>query len=726
VQVQLRRLSKGLIVSVLAVVTGLTISTELAKQGVPLDIGSMDNSVIKQQYLDRHGKILNITYENRWNVHDVIPLYEIPPFLQKAFVYAEDQRFYEHEGVDWLARLSALRDNLEFHQTTRGASTLSEQVIKMLHNRPRNVWSRWLEGVEAQELERNHSKENILEFYLNQVPYQAQRRGVKQAASYYFDRDLETLHKKEILALAVIVRAPKWYDPRRFPKRLERGIATLADRLYTSGEIDSKQRDEIREFKLNTKRPGFHANASHFIDYARSKQADPHLSERSLVHTTLDSDLQAEIQLLLDSKLSALKTKQVNNGAVLVVDHEKNEIQAWVVGYAGDDNKSFTKIDPILVKRQPGSTLKPFLYTKAMEKGWTAATKIEDSPLENSVGTGLHSFQNYSRIHYGNVSVRQALGNSLNIPAVRAIQYVGVSDFLDFLNELGFESLSEHPDIYGDGLALGNGEVTLFELTQAYTTLARMGKTASLVALDEEVLNHPQRQIISSDLASLTANILSDPNARELEFGTNSILNFPLQTAVKTGTSSDYRDAWAVGYNDKFTVGVWFGNLDYTPMNEVTGSVGPAVVLRSVFNRLNYHRTPEGLYLSENLEVRNICSNENENDSCQNQQEYFLPGTRIETTAKPEGLKIARPTEGLQIAMDPRIPDQYEKFDFSLNQTQDVKHVDWFVNDVLVGSSTDNVYNWPLEKGKHTTYASVFLKDQVKPIKTQPIHYVVK
>jgi penicillin-binding protein 1C len=237
-----------------------------------------------------------------------------------------------------------------------------------------------------------------------------------------------------------------------------------------------------------------------------------------------------------------LHANEVTNGAVLIVDHLSNEVLAWVNGGNLSEDWPGSRLDGVTTPRQPGSALKPFLYALALEKGWTAATLIDDSPLAMPVGSGLHSYRNYSRVHYGSVRLRVALGNSLNIPAVRTAQFIGPANFLERLTRLGFRSLSQHPDYYGDGLALGNGEVTLLELVQAYASLARQGVFRPL----ETVLHAPEetpRRVFSEEVSTLIANILSDPEARRLEFGHGNLLRFPVQTAVKTGISA----AWDAG-----------------------------------------------------------------------------------------------------------------------------------------------------------------------------------
>jgi penicillin-binding protein 1C len=683
----------------------------------------------KAVFLDRYAKPLNVTYENHWNVYNVVHIHEVPEFLKEAFLVSEDKNFYTHNGVDWLARIHAALQNISSLKVVRGASTITEQVVRMLHPRSRRVTSRWIEGFEAANLEEKFSKLEILEFYLNQIPYGGKRRGVVQAALYYFDRDISTLNEKEMLALAVLVRSPKWLDPYKNPTKLAKSVENLLQRMYEHGLIDKVKLANIEQEKLDLKKPRLEVNAQQFIHFISEKY--PNSSELS-IHTTLDAELQTTVQKILDTTLDGLKKEKVSNGAVLVVDHQTNEILAWVVGYATQKEKAFSQMNPVVIKRQPGSALKPFLYAKAIEKGWSAATLINDAPLEEGVGLGMHSYHNYSHLNYGDISLREALGNSLNIPAIKTIQFVGVKEFLELLHSFGITTLNQHPNLYGDGIALGNGEVTLYDLTQAYTVLARMGDFKRLSFLEGESTLTPTKRVFSEDIASLIADILSDPSARAKEFGYNSILNFPTQTAVKTGTSSDYRDAWAMGFNDKYTVGVWFGNLDYQSMNKITGSSGPAHVLRNVFHELNRNRQTHELFLSSNLIRKKICIKDAKplHDNCEYRDELFIPSREDVTVAEdqqlPEEIRFKKPSNGLLLASDPRILDRDEYFRFELTKIKNLDKVKWYLNNNWIATTSTNKYDWKLSQGKFQLKAQVWLQGNPQPFKTKTIEFVVQ
>ncbi|MEE9320720.1 MAG: transglycosylase domain-containing protein [Granulosicoccus sp.] len=706
-----------------AALVTLAIATHLQIKPVPEMLNIAGSAIEKPQLLDRHLAPITITYKNHWNIHNSVVLHEIPLFLQQAFIAAEDKRFYQHAGTDWLARAHALWQNLAAIRNVRGASTISEQTIKMLHPRPRSLWTRWLEGIEATQLEKHFSKNDILQFYLNQVPYSAQRRGVVQAAHYYFGRDLDTLNQQEMLTLAVLVRAPSRLDPIKHTQAASPAIGRLAEtmKLPAPGTAGSPIIDD----NLQSVR------ASHYAKFVY------HQTKQSMrtIHTTLDLNLQNAAQALLEKRLHELRNRNVKNGAVLIVDNRSNEILSWAV--AGDGNPEFpgSGIDAVTTPRQPGSTLKPLLYAMALENGFTAATLIDDSPLSESVGTGMHTYHNYSRRHYGPVSLREALGNSLNIPAIKTLQKTGTGKFLHTLHALGINNLQQHPDIYGDGLALGNGEITLYELVQAYSTLAAHGQFRPLVTTRESISGWTEKsanRIFTKESSSLIANILSDKNARKLEFGTGSLLDLPIQTAVKTGTSNDYRDAWTVGFNHRYTVGVWMGNMDRQAMKKVTGSSGPARVFRSVFSVLNKHKRSRPLYLSPQLIKADICKETGLSvtnmDTCTLVNEWFIekPELSDNKNAKQpnQTIRIQQPSPNLQMAMDPRIPDDKEYFRFSLNQQTAVQNVKWLLDGRLLAETTVGHIQWRLEKGTHRLRAEISSIDQIT--ETDTVIFLVK
>lgn len=683
------------------------------------------------QVLDRNGVPLSISYQTRFNTSNQLGLHEIPPLLRDAFTTSEDRHFFTHHGVDWAARLSAISQNFRAGKKVRGASTITEQVVRILHPRPRNLWSRWVEGFEAMLLEAHASKGEILEFYMNQVPYAANRRGVAQAARYYFNRDLATLTHKEMLALAVLPRAPSALDLYQHPERIEGGIARLAEAMAERGDLSAYERDALRAQTLTLEPAASPLSAEHFVTFIR-ETTPYHVSENGTLKTTLDAAIQRHVQELLDARVAQLSRKQVHNGAALIVDHTNGEILAWAVARAKDDDTPGGAIDAVRAPRQPGSSMKPFLYALALDSGWSPATILDDAPMAEAIGTGLHDFHNYSHTFYGKLTLREALGNSLNIPALLTIQFVTPARYLNLLHALGFDSLTQTAEFYKDGLALGNGEVSLIEMVRGYATLANRGMLRPLTPLLQSPETQKRIQIYSPEAASLIANILSDPFARRLEFGAGSVLNLPVQTAVKTGTSTDYRDAWVLGFNSRYVVGVWLGNLDQTPMDGVTGSTGPALVLRSIFAQLNHQQKLTPLYLSPKLVRQEICTTDptlKSSNICFPRSEYFIAGTEPKSDSSPSptttALRIVRPSEGLQLAYDPRIPAESQAFEWIVDGLKDGERVRWVLDGVEIATTTKPHYLWNVTRGKHTlTVQSMNVDGALRA--TQTAHFLVK
>jgi penicillin-binding protein 1C len=746
---RIRRLRAARVIfgCVLAASALLALATWSAMHDFPKDLHGLTATAVKSQVLARDGTPLSYTLENAWNTTDVVPLTAVPALLQTAFIVAEDQHFYEHHGVDWTARCAALWLDMRQGAALRGASSITEQVVRMIHPRPRNVWSRWVAGFEAARLEKRFSKTQILEFYLNQVPYTQRRRGVVQAARFYFNRGLDTLSPGEQLALAVLVRSPAGMDLRHHEPRARRALGQLADRLRARGALTEAEIAQVRAgpWVLDASPPTL--EASHFVSHALlvshgllmgdglgiasagpAAAANPAPPATAQIRTTLDPNIQLTAQRILDGALAGLAKRHVRDGAVLVIDHRRNEILGWVVGSAkpvgrasgatdpSDDGpdtaSSGTGYDTILTPRQPGSTMKPLLYALALERGWTAATLIDDAELSESVGGGQHTFHNYSHRHYGPLRLREALGNSLNIPAVKTLKFVGQDAFMERLHAVGITSLRNQPEFYGDGLALGNGEVSLYEMAQAYTVLARQGRYQPLTLLGNDPAPRPETTVFAPAVATLIANILADPEARMLEFGRG--LQFPVETAIKTGTSTDYRDAWAIAFDYQHTIAVWMGNLDGSAMDGVTGAVGPAMVLRSLFSEINRDQDTQPLVLSQDLVSATICRRTGRlaDGKCQSATEWFVPGTvpapknAVAVALAPQ-YRLIQPTPGLQVAHDPRIPVEFEALPMEIAAVPGLEKVDWYVDGKLAASTTENRYPWPLQRGEHSVRALV-------------------
>jgi penicillin-binding protein 1C len=486
-------------------------------------------------------------------------------------------------------------------------------------------------------------------------------------------------------ALAVLVRAPSRLA--REPEALHRGVQRLAQALHAQGRLDA---DALQRVTQEMPRPARHvadARAAHFVREVERRAGEVRAPS---VRSSLDRRLQTLAETYLGERLKDLSREGARQGAVLIVELPHNRVRAWAVGDAA--HPDMIGVDAVRAARQPGSTLKPLLYAMALERGWSADTRIDDAALAEQVNGGLHQYRNYSRTHYGSVSVREALGNSLNIPAVRALQFVGGADFLQRLRRLGMHSLDAHPNVYGDGLALGNGEISLYELVQAYTALAGDGRWQPLTVFEDEREPRQVQTLFVPAAAHAVADVLSDPAARTLEFGAGGVLRFPLATAVKTGTSSDYRDAWTIAYDRRYVVGVWIGNLSGQETQGVTGARGPALLTRSLLAAL----APEAQPLS-------IAARE----------EAAAPAPATEPVADPTP-RLEQPFNGLRLAMDPRIPDALEAFEFRVRWVGAPREVRWWVDGAPAGSSTSLAWSWPLARGIHRAYAEIVDEEGVR------------
>ncbi|MGH8280021.1 MAG: transglycosylase domain-containing protein, partial [Gammaproteobacteria bacterium] len=679
--------------------------------------------LLTARLLARDGTPLTENLNACFNYAAQLSLTRIPPLVRNAFVSSEDRRYWQHGGSDWRARLVALWQNLRAGHIVRGASSIGEQAARILTPRPRSYWSHWLDGVEAGRLLAHFGHARVLEFYLNQVPYGGQRRGVAAAAHYYFGRNLAALDPAEQLALAVMVRAPDLYDPRRHPETLQRAVNALALRMQAADVINVTQAQAVRASAITPGSPRLAVAAGPFVAYARARARALGV-DAPVIATTLDPQLERFAQDVLRRTLNSLRARGVRDGAALVVNNASGAVLAWAVAPA----RRASDLDPVLVPRQPGSTLKPFLYALAMQKlGWQPDTVLRDGPLQMAANGGVHPFHNYSDRYYGRVSLRYALGNSLNIPAVETASVVGVDGLLDLLHRLGVGTLTRPADYYGPALAIGDGPVRLFDLTQAYSALARHGAFLPLHVLADAPLP-ALVAVISPRVSSVIASILSDPDARAAEFGANSVLDLPEPTAVKTGTSSDFRDAWAMGFDNRYTVGVWMGRLDGGYMDRVTGSVGPALVLRSLLARLRTDAPYTGLWRSPALAQVRACEVIGAGP-CIARDEWHVVGSAMATTfaARVESARILQPLPGETLALDPRMADGNQEYTFEIRDSaQRVRRVDWFLDGRLLARTVDAVRDWRMRRGTHRLSVEVWLVSGSQPLQLGPVDFSVE
>ncbi|MGH8125732.1 MAG: transglycosylase domain-containing protein [Rhodanobacteraceae bacterium] len=722
-----RRIAVAAVALVAALALVLVAVTRRALMPLPAMLGAASSAteMSAMHFVAADGTPLNLSFQGRFNRAAVLPMSRIPSLVRKAFVVSEDHRYWRHGGVDWRARFAALWQNLRAGHVVRGASTIGEQVARILKPRPRTYWSHWIAGFDAGRLLDRFGHAGVLAFYLNQVPYGAQRRGVAQAARYYFGREIGALDPAEQLALAVLVRSPEAYDPRAHPRVVRGAVDQLADRMLAERAIDVAAADAIDRAPIRPGHVSLAVDAGPFVVYALG-QANKRGRTGPVVHTTLDATLETFVQKTLRQRVAELKQRGVRNGAALVVDNASGAVLAWAVAPEG----SPYAIDPVVTPRQPGSTLKPFVYGLAMaELGWQPDHVLEDTPLAERIDTGVHRYRNYSGRHYGRVSLRYALANSLNIPAVRTAQAVGVPQIIDSLQRFGFATFRKPADYYGPAIVLGDGAVSLFDLVQGYASLARHGEFLPLHVLGGAPQPDPVA-VLPAPVASLLANILSDPDARAAEFGADSVLDLPMPTAAKTGTSSDYHDIWTVGFDNRYTVGAWMGNLDGGATDRLTGSLGPAPVLRQIFARLRTVAPYAGLWHSPALRAVETCEWIGA-PPCVHRREWYLPrgssGMRTAMTAVQQPVpEIAQPLQGEVLAIDPRVPRASQQFRFTLDGAGlAIRRVVWRVDGKSLPDSGDDSANWILAPGVHRVTARVWVGRGKPAIDVGPVEFSV-
>jgi len=535
-------------------------------QGSESILFDRNNVVLERLRLDQRRRMLAWT-----------PLDAMSPILLRSVVVSEDKRFWHHAGIDLVGVLSALLDNL--HRTrARGASTISMQLASMLDPpcdgcaRARGLGGKLRQMRNAMALELHWSKRDILEAYLNIVPFRGELVGIDAGARGLLAKGPDGLDSADAAVLSALIRAP---GAARYQVG-HRACVTLRKMQMAAACARAT-------FVAAGLTPG--AYAMQGIDDA------PHLARRLLRHpgerlrVTLDAEIQRFASETLRTHLAELSERNVEDGAIVVLDNLSGEVLAYV-GSSGVLS-SASAVDGVAAARQPGSTLKPFLYGLAIDQRWlTASSVLDDSPLALNTPSGLYIPQDYDRHFRGAVSVRTALGSSLNVPAVRALTMVGVDRFLLTMRSFGLSGLVHDADHYGFGLALGGAETNLLELSNAYRTLANGGRWSEARFTDDQPAAKA-RQVISAQASFIIGDILSDPNARAPTFGLSSALSTRTWAAVKTGTSKGMRDNWTVGYTDRYTVGVWVGNFSGAPMWDVSGVTGAAPIWRDVVEHLH-------------------------------------------------------------------------------------------------------------------------------------------
>jgi penicillin-binding protein 1C len=544
---------------------------------------------------DRRGRFLGAVGEAPDGDYGYWAVEKLPPRVVAATMALEDRRFWKHPGVDPIALLRAIKQNIRSRRRVSGASTIAMQLARLQHPESRSYLHKAIEAVTAIFLVARYGREAVLAQYLRLVPYGNGIRGIAYAARRYLDKPVEDLSWAEIAFLSALPRAPSRmnpFEPQGRQSAIARGcriLRSLRQKKVFSREEYDLATAQIRE--LTIPEPGERpAAALHAILRLKSLVLEPKLraalAPQPIVTTTLDLDLQREAARAVAAAVERWKDSGAAASAAILIERETGRVRAWV-GSPGYFRKAGA-IDYTRVPRSPGSALKPFLYAQALERGdITPATILDD--LERGPG----GITNADDLFLGPLLPRVALANSRNVPAADLLSRIGLDEGAAFLRDLGLHDGSVPASRFGLGLAIGGMPVTLERLVRAYTTLAGDGRLRDLVWLEGQE-PAPARRVVSEETARLVTLFLADPMARLPSFVRMGATEYPFAVAVKTGTSSNYRDAWTVAWSGRWLLGVWVGHPDSRAMNRLTGYRSAALLAREILARL-HPRQMQGL-----------------------------------------------------------------------------------------------------------------------------------
>ncbi|MCC7070376.1 MAG: penicillin-binding protein 1C [Deltaproteobacteria bacterium] len=631
----MRRRARRAVLTTLVALT-LPVAASGAFVAAPLPAALLDRAPVSSLVvLDREGEPLAEAPSDEGQRS--LPIDELPPDLRVMLLAAEDARFFSHPGVDVRAVGRAARDSVRRGRVVSGASTITQQLARRLVPRPRTLLGKLSEALWALRLEAHLDKERILLEYANRVPLGRGAVGVEAASRAHFGRPARALTLAESALLAGLAHAPAREDPRRHPERALARRAHVLGRALALGLIDDTayQRALGEPLEIEPARAADEL-ALHFV--ARARRLAP--ARAVVIETAIDRALQREVEHIVHDELGALERRGVGQAAVVVLDNHSGDVLAYLGSRGWHDDALLGKNDGVQALRQPGSALKPFVYGLALSRGLTPATVLADVETTLATETGSYAPRNYDQRVHGPVRLRAALQNSYNIPAVKLGELFGPDRVVRLLRDAGFASLSDAPEHYGVGVVLGNGDVTLAELANAYRGLANGGVWSPLVELRSArdgrgaplplVASAGTRRFLPADAVALLTDVLTDDPARAPAFGVDNALDLPFAVAAKTGTSRSYVDNWTAGFTRERTVAVWAGNFDGTPMRQVSGITGAGRIFRRVMLAAMGGLAPAPLVDAADFERALICplSGLLVGSACgHGLEERFLPGT---------------------------------------------------------------------------------------------------
>ncbi len=623
------RVKRGyvLFVGTLVVVTALTLwllplPRELSGRGMP------ENTHI----LDRNGALLYSLQGN--GLRSEIPLENIPTIIVDALLSTEDRTFYHHPGVSLRGILRASYHNIRAGHVVEGGSTITQQLVRtLLHPTKRGFAYKIREAWLAAKYDARFSKHDILERYLNVSFFGHGAYGIRAAAAVYFGSDPASLSISQSALLVGLLNAPSALNPFRNPDAAKERRDFVLRAMLSHNAISSEDFETAVSEPVHLRSGKTDIRAPHFVLWLLNSH--PELRVQKNVRTTIDLDLQTAAEQIVDRQVEALKTKNVTSAAVVVLDAHTGEILTMVGSRDYFDTEHDGAVNVAVSPRQPGSALKPFTYALALSMGMTPATTIADIETQFLTADGNpYVPRNYDYGYHGLVRLREALANSYNIAAVRVLETIGVERLLNFLKLVGFTTLSETPEYYGLALTLGDSEVKLLDLASAYGVFVRGGTTLRPTSFEGEERTL-DTQVLDPKVAWLITDILSDADARVAEFGRDGPLHFPYPVAVKTGTTRNSRDNWAVGFSPDRIVAVWVGNADNTPMRGTSGVTGAGPIFHDVMEEAMKYIEKKPFLRPEGLVDRVICrlSGKLPSPYCTDRvTEHFIAGTEPHET----------------------------------------------------------------------------------------------
>lgn len=584
-----------------------------------------------RRIVDRHGELLRELPTDHGRRGRPLVLADMGERLVQATLTSEDRDFFAHDGVDRAAILRAIEQNVTHVQFVSGASTVTQQLVKLLDTRgvpgPRTADVKLREAARAQNLEEVLGKDEILVEYMNRLPYGHGLVGPEVAAWAYFGVHARDLSWAQAAMLAILPRAPSFLDPYEHMDRVRLRQRALLSAMHDEGVLTEQDLARALAEPLEVRTIEHPWHAPHLV---QTLVAEERLPDHGLVRTTLDLRLQDDVEGLVRTHVAQIVDKGASNAAVIVIDNATGDVLAWIGSADHDDETIAGQVDMVRSRRQPGSTLKPFVYAAALASGHTGSELAADVPTEFVESGGrVYAPANFDGRYVGPIPLREALAVSLNVPMVRLAAELGAEPVLALLHRLGFASLDRSADHYGLAIALGTGEVELRELAVAYLALARGGAAIPLrySATDPDAT---PTQVIEPAIAAAVTEALADPLARVRLLRGRSPFEIGFPVAIKTGTSSGYRDAWTVGYTAERTVAVWVGNASGEAMAGLTGAGAAGPLFADVMRRAMLDVTSRAPLVREDaLEIALVCalSGQRPGSACHDRvHRKFVPG----------------------------------------------------------------------------------------------------